>query len=62
MDAIGSLIAMGVGFFALPIFTAVVEFIINKSIKKDWGYTVSITVLVIQLVMMAIVKTSGYAP
>ena len=59
MDAIGSLIAMGVGFFSLPIFIAVVEFIINKSIKRNWGYTVSITVLVIQLVMIAIVKTSG---
>ena len=59
MDAIGSLIAMAVGFFILPISAAIVEFIVNKSIKKNWGYKVSITLLVLQLLMVAVVKLYG---
>ena len=35
--------------------------IINKSKKKDWGYKVSITVLVLHLIMILVLKTSGYA-
>ncbi len=56
MNAIGSFIAMTVGFFVLPLSAAIVEFIINKSMNKNWGYKVSITLLVLQLLMMAIVK------
>lgn len=59
MDALLGLIGMGVGYFAIPIFTAAIEFVINKSIKKDWGYKVSITVLVLQLIVMAVSKTNG---
>jgi len=62
MDALVGVIAVGAGFFSIPIFIAVIEFIINKSIKKNWGYKVSITVLVLQLIMLLVLKTSGYAP
>ncbi len=59
MNAIGSFIAMTVGFFILPISAAIVEFIINKSVKKNWGYKVSITLLILQLLIMAVVKLYG---
>lgn len=61
MDLIAGLFGKAVGFFVLPIFTFIVEFIINKSLKKDWGYKVSITVLVLQLIIMALLKTKSNA-
>lgn len=60
MEQIGSIIAYIAGIFMIPIVVGIVEYIINKSNGNKWGYTITKTVLGIELLVIFVTKFNSY--
>ena len=52
MDFIASIVGRSVGFFTLSICPLVIEFIVNKSINKKWGYKITITIFLLNVTLL----------
>ena len=52
MDYFASIVGRVAGIFALSICALIIEFIINKSINKKWGYKITITVFTLNVALL----------
>lgn len=52
MDYLASYLGLFMGYFAFTIGAFILEFIINKSNGGKWGYKISITVLVLNVLLI----------
>ena len=61
MDLLAALTGRFLGLFSIPILAFIIGFIVKKSTGKSWGYYIAGTVLVVQLLIMALFmnKTPG---